>query len=37
MRRLQKVLMKLNTFFVKDNKLLKKCNEIWDKFSNSIK
>ena len=29
--------MNLNAFLVKDNELLKKYNEIWDKFIYSIK
>ena len=35
---IEEILMKLNTcFFMKDNKLLEKYNEIWDKVGNTIK
>ena len=35
---IEETLMKLNmSFLIKDNEILEKCNEIWEKISNSIK
>ena len=35
---IEEVLMKLNiSFLIRDNKLLEKYNEIWNKVSNTIK